>query len=183
MEDSPKNEQETILPSLRVQGTTQHQDTMSLQDDLLNDDQTDDQDAYSSDPDCKQIQVPHIERTLTEESAGILESKSDFYGLVEGISHKFDISTDTGYFQSTLNQPSPACSIQHSDNDDLYQQIMNEVMLNAPSLSAPDSDFQTTNDNNYNPLEKDGSLNRTHRRSYMLAIRRESSRGMIIKKK
>lgn len=86
--------------------------------------------------------------------------------------------TDTGYFQSTLNQPSPACSLQHSDNDDLYQQIMQEVMLNAPTLGS-DGDYPLTNDNNaFNSLNgKSSPPNRTHRRSYMLAIRRESSRG------
>ncbi|XP_065216673.1 sodium channel protein 60E isoform X2 [Planococcus citri] len=153
-ETSARNEQETILPSFRVQGTAKHQDTMSLQDvDLLNDDQADEHEVYINDPDKQQ--VPHIERTLTEDSA------------------------DTGYFQSTLNQPSPACSLHHSDNDDLYQQIMHEVMLNAPSLSAPDSDFHLTNDNNYDNSDKNSPPNRTHRRSYMLAIRRESSREAL----
>lgn len=42
---------------------------MSLQDiELLNDDQVDERDVYINDPDNKQ--VPHIERTLTEDSAG-----------------------------------------------------------------------------------------------------------------
>lgn len=86
--------------------------------------------------------------------------------------------SDTGYFQSTLNQPSPACSLQHSDNDDLYQQIMQEVMLNAPSLVAPDSEYALRKEDSLDVTTIDSFMpNRAHRRSYMLAIRRESSRG------
>lgn len=63
------NELETVVPSFQVQSTTtQHQDTMSLQDidlGLMQDDQTDYEDHCN-----KNNQVPHIERTLTEESAG-----------------------------------------------------------------------------------------------------------------
>lgn len=92
--------------------------------------------------------------------------------------NKFDdfFIADTGYFQSTQNQPSPACSMQHSDNDDLYQQIMQEVMnahAHESSLTA-DPEYGLTNDDNNG---KDSPPNRTHRRSYMLAIRQESSRG------
>lgn len=86
--------------------------------------------------------------------------------------------TDTGYFQNTLNQPSPACSIQHSDNGDLYQQIMQEVMLNAPTLTSS-CYYPLTNDNNTFSQQngKTCSPNRIHRRSYMLAVRQDSSRG------
>ncbi|KAK7584284.1 hypothetical protein V9T40_005247 [Parthenolecanium corni] len=145
-----RNENETAVPSFRVQSINQHQDTMSLQDvdlGLLHDDQAD------FDYQDEDKQIPHIERTLTEESA------------------------DTGYFQSTLNQPSPACSLQHSDNDDLYQQIMQEVMLNAPSLVAPDSEYALRKEDSLDVTTIDSFMpNRAHRRSYMLAIRRESSR-------
>lgn len=62
------NESETVVPSFQVQSTTtQHQDTMSLQDidlGLMQDDQTDYEDH------CNTNKMPHIERTLTEESAG-----------------------------------------------------------------------------------------------------------------
>lgn len=88
--------------------------------------------------------------------------------------------SDTGYFQSTLNQPSPACSLQHSDNDDLYQQIMQEVMLNAPSLAAPDSEYALRKEDSLDVAMNESFMpNRAHRRSYMLAIRRESSRGNV----
>lgn len=62
-----RNENETAVPSFRVQSINQHQDTMSLQDvdlGLLHDDQAD------FDYQDEDKQIPHIERTLTEESAG-----------------------------------------------------------------------------------------------------------------
>lgn len=64
------NESETLAPSFQQQSAvTQHQDTMSLQDvdlGLLQDDPADYEDQDKENP------VPHIERTLTEESAGKL---------------------------------------------------------------------------------------------------------------
>lgn len=175
-----RTENETAVPSFRVQSTNQHQDTMSLQDvdlGLLHDDQAD---FYYQDDDK---QVPHIERTLTEESAGkfyrfslFVVSLYFFYFFL--FCKIYYMPSDTGYFQSTLNQPSPACSLQHSDNDDLYQQIMQEVMLNAPSLLALDSEYSFRKEDSLDvTVNESFMLNRAHRRSYMLAIRRESSRG------
>lgn len=65
-----KGETETTVPSFHVQNTTMHQDTMSLQDlGSLHDDQVDFEENDENQ------QIPHIERTLTEESAGTLNNE------------------------------------------------------------------------------------------------------------
>ncbi len=66
-ETTLRNENQTVVPSFHVQNIAEHQDTMSLQDvDLgsLHDEPVDYENRDEN------TQIPHIERTLTEESAG-----------------------------------------------------------------------------------------------------------------
>lgn len=145
MECSSEKRTEIELPSLKVQSSTVHQDTMSLQDiDLLHDDYTEGEPTTS-----------HMQRALTEESA------------------------DTGYVAHTMNQPSPTCSIQQANDNELYNQIMKDALLNAPTLTAPDIGFALGVDgfDFRNDDDKERSPKVLHRRSYMLATRGDSSRG------
>lgn len=73
LKSSPKSERENTPPSLQIHNTACRQDTMSLLDiDLLTDEPFDERDIPTM-RNCDEAdheQVAHIERTLTEESAG-----------------------------------------------------------------------------------------------------------------